>query len=145
MLSVLFQQLAKLSNAQPAKLCASARSRIICALFAGSAAGVLGVEGLPGFGLFFLQHAACSALLAYKTGGNPGKYFYYGCAAGCHCALARLCAHAYDLALARPHAHTKDQVHDRKDRTAARLRACGCRRVERPGGCRPMCAAAPMQ
>ena len=56
----------------------TACSRIICALFAGSAAGILGIEGFPGFGLYFLQHIACTLPMLAKTGFAPGKYYAVG-------------------------------------------------------------------
>jgi hypothetical protein len=55
-------------------------SRIVCALFVGSTVGILGIEGLPGFGIYFAQHALCTLPLLLKAGLAPGKYYFHGCA-----------------------------------------------------------------
>lgn len=72
----------QLSNVDPRQLKSNLRVlsnlRIICALFSGAACGILGVQGLSGFGLYFAQHAAATLLVIAKTHGQPGKYFFSG-------------------------------------------------------------------
>ena len=39
----------------------------------------MGIEGLPGFALYFLQHLACIAPIVIKTGLDPNKFYMHGC------------------------------------------------------------------
>jgi len=56
-------------------------SRIFCSLFVGAACGILGVQGLHGFAVYFAQHLLMTVPLAFKAGWSAKRHFPNGCAA----------------------------------------------------------------
>ena len=56
-------------------------SRIITSFFAGALAGIAGVQGLPGFALYFAQHAVATLPMLLKASFAADKFYVHGCAA----------------------------------------------------------------
>ena len=53
-------------------------SRIYCSLFTGAACGILGIQGLHGFAVYFAQHILMTLPLVLKAGFRTKEYFPNG-------------------------------------------------------------------